>query len=175
MLIGAARKAYDAARRPFRKAYEKSRNARKHDVKPVVLRVPRAKKFDWTAPVAPRQQVRLHVVKDLPPKESWRPKERGDCIDGIRPCPYVSCRHHLYLDVNPITGSIKLNRPDLKPHEMADSCSLDVADEGGTTLDSVAAALNITRERVRQIEDEACKRIRPMLERWSNNPDKPAR
>src|SRR4051812_43658731 len=30
-----------------------------------------------------------------------RPLRRADCANGPRPCPLVSCRHHLYLDVNP--------------------------------------------------------------------------
>ena len=53
---------------------------------------------------------------------------RAECAEGPRPCPYVSCKHHLYLDVNPETGSIKLNFPDLEVDEMAETCSLDVAD-----------------------------------------------
>jgi Sigma-70, region 4 len=81
-----------------------------------------------------------------------RPKNRGECNEGMRPCPYVSCKHHLYLDVNPETGSIKLNFPDLEVSEMADTCSLDVADRGGITLEEVGEILNLTRERIRQVE-----------------------
>jgi hypothetical protein len=69
-----------------------------------------------------------------------------------RPCPYVSCKHHLYLDVNPHTGSIKLNFPDLEPWELAQTCSLDLADEGGRTLEEIGQLTNLTRERVRQVE-----------------------
>lgn len=58
-----------------------------------------------------------------------RPVVRGECGDVPRPCPFVSCRHHLYLEVNPETGSITLNFPGLDPWEMASSCSLDVADQ----------------------------------------------
>ena len=87
------------------------------------------------------------VVDDLD-----RPKSRGECNEGMRPCPYVSCKHHLYLDVNPETGSIKLNFPDLEVSEMADTCSLDVADKGGITLEEVGEILNLTRERIRQVE-----------------------
>ena len=43
---------------------------------------------------------------------------------------FISCKHHLYLDVNPETGSIKLNFPHLEPWEMLESCSLDVAERG---------------------------------------------
>lgn len=81
-----------------------------------------------------------------------RPQTRGECKDMPRPCPYVSCKHHLYLDVNPETGSIKLNFPDLEVWEMADTCSLDVADRGGITLEEVGEILNLTRERIRQVE-----------------------
>jgi hypothetical protein len=81
-----------------------------------------------------------------------RPSTRGECKEGERPCPYVSCKHHLYLDVNPETGSIKLNFPDLEVWEMAETCSLDVADRGGITLEEVGEILNLTRERIRQVE-----------------------
>ncbi len=81
-----------------------------------------------------------------------RPKGRGDCMDGPRPCPWVSCKFHLYLDVNPETGSIKLNFPDLEVWEMTETCALDVADRGGITLEEVGEILNLTRERIRQVE-----------------------
>jgi hypothetical protein len=79
-----------------------------------------------------------------------RPPVRAECPDG--PCPWVGCKHHLYLDVNPATGSLKINFPDLEPWELADTCALDVADRGGITLEEVGAIMNLTRERIRQIE-----------------------
>jgi len=88
-----------------------------------------------------------------------RPKTRAECIEGPRPCPFVSCKHHLYLDVSPRTGSIKLNFPDLEVWEMASTCALDVADGGGATLEDVGAILNVTRERVRQLEVKALTRL----------------
>lgn len=81
-----------------------------------------------------------------------RPHFREQCATGPRPCPWVSCKFHLYLDVNPATGSIKLNFPDLEVWEMAETCALDVADRGGITLEEVGAILNLTRERIRQVE-----------------------
>ena len=81
-----------------------------------------------------------------------RPQKRADCVDGVRPCPFVSCKHHLYLDVNPNTGSIKINFPDLEVWEMHDSCALDIAERGGITLEEVGAIMNLTRERIRQVE-----------------------
>lgn len=81
-----------------------------------------------------------------------RPRTRRDCVDGPRPCPFVACRHHLYLDVSPSTGTIKLNFPQLELWELAETCALDVADAGPQPLDRVSGLLNVTRERIRQIE-----------------------
>ena len=89
-----------------------------------------------------------------------RPRTRAECKDGHRPCPFVSCRYHLYLDVNPETGSSKLNFPHLAVDEMRETCSLDVAARGGATLEQVGELLNITRERVRQIEVRALVQLR---------------
>ena len=88
-----------------------------------------------------------------------RPRTRGDCVDGERPCPFVSCTHHLYLDVFERTGAIKLNFPDLEVWEMADSCALDVADRSGTTLEEAGALMNLTRERIRQLEVKALAKL----------------
>ena len=81
-----------------------------------------------------------------------RPKTRADCVNGPRPCLFVSCKHHLFLDVSAKTGAIKLNFPDLEVWEMNETCALDVADRGGTTLEEVGAIMNLTRERIRQVE-----------------------
>jgi hypothetical protein len=87
-----------------------------------------------------------------PDTEVERPETRADCANGERPCPFVSCKHHLYLDVSARTGAIKLNFPDLEVWEMTETCALDVADRGGTTLEEVGAIMNLTRERIRQVE-----------------------
>jgi len=82
----------------------------------------------------------------------WRPKSRSECLTMERPCLYVSCRHHLYLDVNPETGSVKLNFPEHEVWELTETCALDVADRGGITLEDVGSIMNLTRERIRQVE-----------------------
>lgn len=81
-----------------------------------------------------------------------RPSSRSECRDAKRPCLYVSCRYHLYLDVNPMTGSIKLNFPDKKVWQLEETCALDVAERGGITLEEVGDIMNLTRERIRQVE-----------------------
>lgn len=87
-----------------------------------------------------------------PAKDPWRPRTWGECAPFADACPYVACRHHLYLEINPDTGAITFNHPDREPHELEHSCSLAVAESGGQTLETVGDLLNITRERVRQIE-----------------------
>jgi len=87
-----------------------------------------------------------------PEMEYDKPQTRDECASSERPCPFVSCKHHLYIDVNPNTGAIKLNFPDLEVWELAETCALDVADRGGITLEEVGEIMNLTRERVRQVE-----------------------
>lgn len=105
------------------------------------------------------------------PEEYDRPKTRAECVDGPRPCGFCACRHHLALDINPWTGAVKLNFPDLDIDEMPETCSLDVADRGGETLQGVASMLNVVRERVRQIELDAVRKLGPKLERLNNSAD----
>ncbi|MCA9540712.1 MAG: DNA-binding protein [Myxococcales bacterium] len=102
----------------------------------------------------------LALAEELRTVDVDRPKARSECVTGVRPCPYVSCKHHLYLDVNPETGSIKLNFPDLEVWEMIETCALDVADRGGITLEEVGEILNLTRERIRQVEVKGLQKLR---------------
>ncbi len=94
-----------------------------------------------------------------PETDYWKPKSRSECLGSEGPCPYVSCKHHLYLDVSPRTGAIKLNFPDLEVWEMKETCALDIADRGGTTLEDVGAIMNLTRERIRQVEVRALAKL----------------
>jgi len=87
-----------------------------------------------------------------PETDYWRPKTRAECVDMERPCPYVSCKYHLYIDVHPVRGSIKINFTDVEVWEMTETCALDIADRGGITLEEVGEIMNLTRERVRQVE-----------------------
>jgi len=93
--------------------------------------------------------------KLFPDDGERRPRSRTECKTEPRPCPFVSCRYHLYLDVSPRTGSIKLNFPDLEVWELGESCALDVAERGGVTVEHLGAMLNVTRERIRQLEIRA--------------------
>jgi hypothetical protein len=111
-------------------------------------------------------KMRLKVLQDLTPEDPTvlRPMTRADCANVPRPCPFVSCKHNLYLEVNPENGSIKLVFPDIEPHEMHPqrSCALDAA-ENETTLEELGKLLNITRERARQLEEISMRHASELL------------
>ena len=91
-----------------------------------------------------------------------RPRTRGDCLQGNnvqRPCPFASCKHHLGLGVDSGNGTIRLTYGQVEIWELRETCTLDVADEGGITLEETASLLNLTRERCRQIEVSAMKKL----------------
>ena len=97
--------------------------------------------------------------EQYPESDYWRPASRGDCAEMERPCPFVGCKFHLYIDVHPVRGSIKVNFPDVEVWEMTETCALDIADRGGITLEDVGQIMNLTRERVRQLETAGLARL----------------
>ena len=103
--------------------------------------------------IAPRRLTReeIRVQKELEDFDYEKPQTRSQCRHGLRPCPFVSCKYHLYLDVKE-SGAIKINFPDLDVWELEETCALDVAERGGITLEEVGEIMNLTRERIRQIE-----------------------
>lgn len=77
-----------------------------------------------------------------------------------RPCPYVSCKYHLYLDVSRENGMLRLNFPEHEVWEIPETCALDVADRGGVVLEEVGVYTNLTRERIRQVESQGLAKVR---------------
>lgn len=114
----------------------------------------------------PRRADLLRIVDDSAERDAaaeidaLRPRTRAECRGGPRPCLFVSCRFHLYLDVNELTGSIKLNFPHLEPWELLESCALDLAERGGLTHEQIGTLLNVTRERARQVEESGLTKLR---------------
>lgn len=122
------------------------------------------------------------AMADTLPK---RPRTRADCIDGLRPCPWIECRHHLFIDVAP--RDLGVWKPDgawraekLDPRRrrgshvlrtvdddtfvdillsMENTCVLDLVVSGGITLEETGDTFGITRERARQIEKRALEKI----------------
>lgn len=107
-----------------------------------------------------------------------RPRVRGDCVGGPRPCPWISCRHHLarvdegrlmttVLDLPLLTGTVPGSADEAAwVDDVAEaltgmstpSCALDVAEQNncdGETLEAIGNALGVTRENIRQIQVRA--------------------
>ena len=110
----------------------------------------------WTGPLPPLTPptVRLPVVYP-------RPKTRGDCLDGgvnaQRPCPWVSCRYNLLVNVNDETGAVE--ELASSPEELTHTCALDVAEITDLTgrqviLRSLEPFFGVHRERIRQLDGE---------------------
>lgn len=93
-----------------------------------------------------------------------RPRTRGDCAEGLRPCPWVGCRHHLFLDLAR-NGFIRLNFPDRAVEDLAETCALDVAARGGASLREIARLMGVSLARVGQIDLHALAKLRKRLAR----------
>jgi hypothetical protein len=99
-----------------------------------------------------------------------RPKTRGDCAEGPRPCPWVGCRMHIQNPIGIRMGrEININRGNgpLSPDDWTEAtptCALDLIDArygDEMTLDEIGVVMGgVSRERIRQIEDEALKHVR---------------
>lgn len=111
-----------------------------------------------------------------------RPTTFGDCErEGLglpgNPCPFLSCEHNLSLDVSE-SGSVFLvplgsrKRADGRPKACdaqvvpddpgcGYTCAAAAANqESGMTLEEIAVTLGVSRERVRQIEESALRKLR---------------
>ena len=71
----------------------------------------------------------------------------------------MTCRYHLYTDVDG-NGEMRLPQPGRALRELTVTCALDVADEGGRTLEEVGQLFGLTRERVRQVEKVALRKFK---------------
>lgn len=99
----------------------------------------------------------LRLVTDRPSDTSL-PRTRGECEGGARPCPLISCRHHLAADLLP-GGTLQVHwLPDEEPERP--SCSLDVADFGGLGPTDVALIMGVSKQRVVQIEERVVRKLK---------------
>ncbi|MBN2575817.1 MAG: hypothetical protein JXP73_14720 [Deltaproteobacteria bacterium] len=81
---------------------------------------------------------------------------RGACRRLQGPCPHTMCRFNLTSERRDSRGA----RPT-QPHfpVVRETCALEAAEHGGMTLEDIALRLSLTRERVRQIELGALKKL----------------
>lgn len=92
-----------------------------------------------------------------------RPKCRLECIGGPRPCPWVSCKYHLFGDFED-DGSYHCNHPGKEPWELEHTCALDLADEGPLSTEQIGAAIGVGAERARQIVVEGIQSLREVFD-----------
>lgn len=121
----------------------------------------------WNVKRASKRHLAV-LAAENPVHDYDRPQSFGECLEAERgtrqnPCPFVSCKHHLALEVNPRIGSVKIAHPLTEIEDLPATCALRVADEGGVTLEVTAGILGLTRERVRQIEYAALAKIRAAM------------
>lgn len=114
----------------------------------------------------PEDQYAEEHVSQLP--------DRSECRGGYRPCPMVSCRYHLLLHVTeygaltrPYARTLSVAKSSVATVErwidaaaryvevMPETCALDMADRGESSMVVIGEILGITRERVRQVAESA--------------------
>jgi hypothetical protein len=81
---------------------------------------------------------------------------RGACRRLQGPCPHAVCRFNLTSERRDNRGAKSSQYQLPVVHE---TCALEAADHGGMTLEEIASRLSLTRERVRQIELGALKKL----------------
>lgn len=86
----------------------------------------------------------------------YRPQDApNDCRPGmprgLRPCPWATCPHHLGIE-RTASGSVKLPHGHADFERLEETCSIDVAQRGGATIEAVGRYMGIGFDRVRQIE-----------------------
>lgn len=143
--------------KPAREIHFRERKNQKDPTKANVVRLPVRHDFD--------------PYPEHPHAGYGRPKTRAECLNMPRPCPYVSCKHHLAIER--LENGIIHVWPNLEPEQWPASCVLDVVDRCedierqdptvalnyGLTLDEIAPYMNLTHEAVRQIEQKAIEKI----------------
>lgn len=119
-----------------------------------------------TSPGGGKRSAQLRVVQPVQLPPDWEiqpgvPPTRADCANVPRPCPYVSCSHHLWLRLqseqpgNPKAG--KQGTTTFRPSS-SQSCALDVA-EKGATIEQIAEMMGMHHSRVRQIAEGAIMKL----------------
>ena len=99
--------------------------------------------------------------------ENPRPKTVAECEDmgtEFNPCPFVSCKWHLYLEVTD-KGHLRHNFPGKELWELPHTCLLKAV-ESGQIEDNVDVGrhMNVHRSRVQQLLKSALPKLKEGLE-----------
>ncbi len=112
-----------------------------------------------------------------PAKSLVRPTSRAECapenVGALRPCPFVSCRHHLYLEVGD-NGNIHRNHAGKQPWELVESCSLDVAARGPSGARAMGPILGMTRQGAQNCINDAVDSYREVAAIFGDDDDEEA-
>lgn len=135
-----------------RKLCERCREAARKDQAARRVRLALARPRAAPPPSTPPPELTAEEAAALARLDDLRPRTRGDCAEGPRPCPWVSCKFHLLWD--------RASREERQDDErllatlatIPETCALDVADRGGLSMDEAGAAIGLVRQRVQQIE-----------------------
>lgn len=104
----------------------------------------------------------LGLLAEAVVAEYDRPKRAAECKETARPCPWVSCEHHLYLSVTPM-GAIRFHHPDREPWELEETCALDVEERGGVTLEQAGSFAGMSVSGAKRIQRAFLTRLRAVL------------
>lgn len=95
------------------------------------------------------------------PRRLLPPCRRSDCPPRSEPCRRLFCRYHLWLDpVRNRRGDIVDYRETGAFGDTRHTCALRQAAHGPKTLEEIGSILDLSRERVRQIEEETLASLR---------------
>lgn len=87
------------------------------------------------------------------------PQARADCRGGPRPCPFVSCKFHLFLLVDPKKSTVSHRVEAADIWEMPFTCALDIAEMGGGEFRRVSRVLNLSEEYTLALHNAAVGKI----------------
>lgn len=94
--------------------------------------------------------------------EYARPTTRAECRGGVRPCPWVSCKSHLGLDVlDERRGIIQVNPQAFELD--GESCAEDAAERAETgelSYEEIGEMMGLSRQSVYQLEEQALSKLR---------------
>ena len=89
-----------------------------------------------------------------------RPLTRADCASVPRPCPFVSCKYHLLVEVDQVMGLIHARNSHLTIPDCGFSCALDVAEVRISSIEELSEIMGRDPQYLDETMDRAERKIR---------------